>query len=91
MEVRISHSLPTAELARRIQHAATRHDVEFTPGPDGLRGTLAKNAGFLGSVRADYGIETNALVVTVRDRPAFLPEATLRRMLEEELGKLVAG
>ncbi len=91
MEVRVAHQLAVQEVARRIRGAAERHDVEFTPGADETRGVLSKNAGFLGTVRAEYTIEADALVVIVRDRPAFLPEGTLRRMLEQELNKLVAG
>jgi hypothetical protein len=91
MEIRVAHALAREELARRIRAAAERHDVEVSPGADEHSGTLAKDAGFLGSVRAEYSIETLALVVVVRDRPAFLPEATLRRVLEAELAKLVAS
>ncbi len=91
MEVRVPHQLAAQEIVRRIRGAAERHDVEFTPGADETRGVLAKDAGFLGTVRAEYTIEADALVVIVRDRPAFLPEGTLRRMLEQELSKLVAG
>jgi hypothetical protein len=91
MEVRVRHGLSVPELVQRIRAAADRHDVEFTPGADETRGTLGKNAGFLGEVRAEYAIEPDALVVTVTKRPAFLPEGTLRRMLEDELGKLVAS
>lgn len=91
MEVRILHALAAQEIARRIRASAAKHDVEFTPGADELRGVLAKDAGFLGRVRASYAIEADALVVVVSERPAFLPEPTLRRMLEDELRKLVAG
>ena len=91
MEVRVRHVLSAQELVRRIRAAAERHDVEFIPGADETRGVLAKDAGFLGNVRAEYTIEPDALVVIVSERPSFLPEETLRRMLEDELSKLVAG
>ncbi|MBK8180130.1 MAG: hypothetical protein IPK67_14845 [Planctomycetes bacterium] len=91
MEIRIAHGLATEELSRRIRAAAERHEVEFFPGADPLRGTLTKDAGFLGSVRAEYAIEAKELVVVIRDRPGFLPEGTLRRILSDELSKLVAG
>ncbi len=91
MEVRVRHTLSTQELARRIRASAQRHDVEFTPGADEMRGVLAKSAGFLGTVRAEYAIEPDILVVNVTERPSLLPEGTLRRMIEDELGKLVAG
>ncbi|HTF89144.1 MAG TPA: hypothetical protein VK843_12095 [Planctomycetota bacterium] len=91
MEVRVPHALSPEEVARRISTAALRHDVELVPDASGVRGSLSKDAGFLGSVRAQYAIEPGALVVQVSERPAFLPEGTLRRMLEDELHKLVAG
>jgi len=90
MEVRVSHTLSPEEMTGRIANAARHHDVEFTPDANGTGGTLAKDAGFLGSVRAQYSLEAGVLVVRVSERPAFLPEATLRRMLETELEKLVA-
>lgn len=90
MEIRVPHTLSSQELARRIAAAADRHEVEFTPNADGKGGVLSKDAGFLGTVRAQYSIEAQALVVLVSEKPAFLPEATLRRMLEDELKKLVA-
>ena len=91
MEVRIAHALSSAELASRLSRTAAQHDIELKPNPDGRTGTLAKDAGFLGSVRAEYSIEPDALVVRVSERPPFLPEEMLRRTLEGELGKLVAG
>lgn len=91
MEIRIRHALSQEEVARRIRAAAELHDLELAPGADATHGAISKNAGFLGAVRAEYAIEPDALVVSVRERPAFLPEGTLRRTLEEELTRLVAG
>jgi hypothetical protein len=89
MEIRVPHQLAPEELARRIAAAADRHELEFVPDASGASGTLAKDAGFLGTVRARYSLEKDALLVVVSERPAFLPEATLRRMVEDELKKLV--
>lgn len=90
MEIRVPHQLAPDEVARRIATAADRHDVEFVPDASGASGTLSKDAGFLGTVRARYSIEPGELVVVVSERPAFLPEGTLRRMIEDELRKLLA-
>lgn len=90
MEIRVVHALSTDELARRIRAEADRHDVGLTEREEGRRGELVKDAGFLGTVRAEYAIEVRELVVVVRERPAFLPEGSLRRTLEEALAKLVA-
>ncbi len=91
MEVRVTHTLSPEEVTRRIAAAADKHDVEFTPNANGTGGVLSKDAGFLGTVRAQYSIEPQALVVLVSEKPAFLPEGTLRRMIEDELEKLVAS
>lgn len=90
MELRVPHALSAPELARRLLAAAQTHDIDVKPAADGRSGVIAKDAGFLGKVRASYAIEPDALVVQVSEAPAFLSEASLRRMLEDELGKLVA-
>ena len=55
-----------------------------------MSGEITKDAGFLGSVRALYAIESDVLIVRVTERPGFLSESALRRMLEDEFRDLVA-
>jgi len=90
MELRLPHALEAQELTRRLLAAAALHDLEIVPAADGRSGTIAKDAGFLGSVRAQYAIEADALVLRVTERPGFLSESALRRMLEDEFRDLVA-
>ena len=91
MEIRIAHALTAVELTRRMLAAAQQHDVDFEPTSDGVSGVLAKDAGFLGKVRAEYTIESLALVVRVTECPNFLSEDMLRHMMLDELNKLVAS
>jgi hypothetical protein len=90
MQVRVAHSLGAAEARSRVEAAARRHGVALAAGADGMSGTLEKSAAFVGKVRASYRIEPDALEVRVLERPMLLPEATVRRMLEEELARLLA-
>ena len=90
MEIRVRHALSAPELERRLLAAAQTHDIEVTPAADGKSGVIVKDASFLGSVRASYTLEADALIVQVNEWPKFLSEAALRSMLENELGKLVA-
>jgi hypothetical protein len=90
MEIRVPHALESAELAARLAAAAQLHDVELIAAADGKSGTVTKNAGLLGAVRAQYSIEAAELVVLVTDRPSFVPEPSLRRVIEDELAQLVA-
>jgi hypothetical protein len=89
MELRLPHSLGQQEMARRLLAAAALHELEIVPAADGLSGAITKNAGFLGSVRALYAIESDVLIVRVTERPGFLSESALRRMLEDEFRDLV--
>lgn len=89
MEVRIPHRLEAVELARRMKAQADKDEVEMRPAADGLSGVMSKDAGFLGRVEAHYSILPDALLVRVTERPSFLPEASLRRTIEEQLHKLV--
>ena len=90
MELRLPQSLGPQEMTRRLLAAAALHELEIAPAADGASGVITKNAGFLGSVRALYAIESDVLIVRVTERPEFLSESTLRRMLENEFRDLVA-
>jgi hypothetical protein len=90
IEVRIPHRLARAEAQSRLQALAQRRSVVLTTAPDGLSGTIEKTVPFIGSAKASYEVAADALLVRVLEAPAFLSEATLRRMLEDELGRAFA-
>lgn len=84
-------ALAPEETARRVREAARRHELRATAGAeDALEGELEKPTPF-GPVRARWRAEPGALVVTVVARPAFLPETTVRRALENGLRELLGG
>jgi len=89
MDLRIAHQLGVEEVKRRIESAAREHDVSIEPAADGVSGVLEKAAPFLGKVRARYEIREGELALELIDRPKLLPEATLRRMLEQELARFL--
>jgi hypothetical protein len=90
IEVRIPHQLARAEAKTRFEALAQRRNVVITSAGDGFSGTIEKTVPFIGSAKASYEIAADALLVRVLEAPAFLGEATLRRMLEDELGRAFA-
>ena len=86
IEVQISHEHTPSEAADRIRRAAERMDVQpvdqSSMGPFG--GAMRKDTP-LGSVVAHWEARESILVVQVVEKPAFLPEGTVRRLLEEGL------
>ncbi|MCZ6596434.1 MAG: hypothetical protein O7B99_02225 [Planctomycetota bacterium] len=90
VEIRIPHRLALEEAAARIVALAGDHDVGLVPDPDGRGGSIEK-ATPVGAVHGRYVVEGDAVVVTIEKKPAFLPEATVRRVLEENLRAALAG
>ncbi len=90
MEVRVSHGLGTAEATRRLRDAAREMDVriEEDAGEGATTGTLIKESP-LGAVRARWEVQEEAVAVRIEKKPAFLPESTIRRLLEEGLEKVL--
>jgi len=90
MEIRVQHTLQPDEAAARVQAAAARYDLVVEDTTAGSGGVLVKETP-LGSVRARWEVVASELVVTVEERPAFLPEGTVRRALEDGLREMLAG
>ena len=90
VEVRIRHDLGVAAAHERLRTVARRHDVQLDASDD-ANGTLEKTVGFLGRVRARYRVAEDTIVIAVTDAPPFVPAQTLRRLLEDELGRELSG
>lgn len=92
MEIRVSHALVRAAAAERIRAAAEKLDVrpEELSQETEFAGRLHKDTP-LGSVRASWQALEREVVVTIEERPAFLPEGTVRRLLEDGLRQALAG
>ncbi len=86
MEIRIAHSLDPDDVAQRILDAASEIDVEVDVSPDKRSGSLQKDTP-LGAVQGRYEVEETEVVVHIEKRPAWAPENTIRRLLEEGLSK----
>lgn len=86
IEVEIQHSHTPDAAADRIRAAADRLDVQpidhEAAGPHG--GAMRKDTP-LGSVVAHWEAFELRVVVRVVEKPAFLPEGTVRRLLEDGL------
>ena len=91
IEVELPHSHTPAEAASRIRAAAARMDVvsidHAAAGPNG--GAMRKDTP-LGSVVAHWEAKAQCVLVQVVEKPAFLPEGTVRRLLEEGLTEALA-
>lgn len=89
MELRFPHTLGTDEAKKRLESAAREHDMTLDWASDGSSGTIEKKAPMMGAVQASYIVREDVLEVVVIKRPKLLPEGTLRRMLEDELARLL--
>ena len=91
IEVEIPHSHSPAEAAQRVRAAAERLDVlpvdQEELGSHG--GTMRKDTP-LGSVVARWTAHEAHVTVTILQKPAFLPESTVRRLLLEGLAQALA-
>ena len=92
MEIRVAHSLERALAAERVRAAAARHDVrpEDPSRETDYGGALQKDTP-LGSVRATWIATASEVVVCIEGVPAFVPEATVRRLLEDGLRQVLAS
>jgi hypothetical protein len=90
IEVRIAHALGRDGAKQRLEALARSKSVDLALDGDGYGGTVEKALPFLGKASARVAIEERAIVVTVLEVPRFLSEATLRRGLEDELGRALA-
>ncbi len=90
LEVRIPHSLSREDASKRFESLAHKKGIAIEVARDGYHGTISKSVPFIGSAKAEYDIESDAVTVRVLEAPAFLGEATMRRMLEDELGRVLA-
>ncbi len=87
MEIRVAHRLDPDAAAERLADVARANDIalELDDGAGGRAGRLAKTTP-LGEVSGRFVIEVTEVLVRVERKPAFLPEGTVRRLLEENLG-----
>jgi hypothetical protein len=90
IEVRIPHSLSRDDANKRFESLAHKKGIAIEVARDGFHGTISKTVPFLGSAKAEYEVESGAVTVRVLEAPAFVSEATMRRMLEDELGRVLA-
>lgn len=90
VEVRIPHGLGVEAAHERLVEVARKHEVRLA-AEDGSSGTLEKRVGFLGSVRGRYRVEAEVIEIAVTESPPFVPAETLRRLLQDELGRELAG
>lgn len=93
MEIRVPHTLKPEDASARLRVAAERFDLSIPTDAGGSaenEGVLVKETP-LGDVRARWQVSTSELVITVEERPGFLPENTIRRALEDNLKEILAG
>lgn len=84
MEVRVPHQLELDEAVRRILTAAETLELSMRPGKDPHSGRVTKETP-LGAVEASWRALESEVLVTIENKPAFLPGATVERMLRDGL------
>lgn len=91
IQVEIPHAHTAEDAADKVRAAAERLDVQpvdqESAGPRG--GAMRKDTP-LGSVVARWEAHEEKVVVEVVEKPAFLPEGTVRRLLEDGLKDALA-
>lgn len=92
MEIRVPHQLTPEAVAERVRGASRRHGLAVPEGSAALplSGEVEKETP-LGTVRAHWRAEPDALIVTVLEKPAFLPDGTVRHALEDGLREALAS
>ncbi|MFT5288204.1 MAG: hypothetical protein ACI8QS_000044 [Planctomycetota bacterium] len=91
IEIEIAHSHGADEASNRVRAAAERLDVQAVDpsATAGHSGAMRKDTP-LGSVVAEWVATASSVTVTVTKKPGFVPEGTIRRMLEDGLKEALA-
>jgi hypothetical protein len=94
MEFRVAHGLDVRVAAERVRAAIRRLDLapsaEEAAGESELGGRATKDTP-LGSVRARWSSEAGAILVRVEEKPPFLSDETVRRLISERLESELAS
>jgi hypothetical protein len=89
-EVRVEHALPLEVARERFAELARRNGVAVVSA-DGLRGTLERALPFVGKLRGEFEVGGREVVVRVLEAPAFPSAETVRRMVADELRKVLGA
>ena len=88
--IRVAHRLSRTDLRERFERLLAKHKIAVTPAGED-RGTIEKAIPFAGKVRASYELQDGAVELELLETPAFPSQETIRRMVTEELERLLAG
>lgn len=89
-EIVVPHALGSAAAIARLGAALRKRSIVVESGDGGANGTLSKQLPFVGSIRAEFSVRDDAVVVRVVEAPAFPTADTIRRMVEDELRHVLA-
>jgi len=89
LELRIEHRHDPEAVERRLLEVARARGASVRERGDGS-GELERKVGFLGRVRATYLVAATHVEFVVLEAPPLVGEATLRGMLEDEIGRELA-
>jgi len=84
MEIRVEHALGRDGAVQALKAAAEAEGLSAPESADPYGGSLEKETP-LGAIRASWEVGETEVVVRIEKKPAFLPEATVVRFLEEGL------
>lgn len=90
IELRVTHALDEQAVRSRLETLARHHGVQIAQPIGAQPGSLEKDLGILGRVRAEFDLRPGEIVLRVDRAPALLGEANLRRLLERELQSALA-
>jgi hypothetical protein len=87
--IRVEHKLGKAAALQRFQQLLQQRGIAVTSTGEN-RGTLEKNVPFAGRVRATFEVLDDAVSVEIVEAPAFPSADTIRRMVSDELQRVLA-
>lgn len=90
MQVRVPHQLEQSEAVRRLLTAAEGLELSMRPGADANSGRVTKETP-LGPVKASWEALESEILITIDTKPAFIPGATVERMLRDGLGEALGA
>lgn len=84
MEIRVTHTLGREQGMQRMLAAAGRLGLELEVQEGAYEGEVRKSSP-LGAIQARFSILEAEAVIVITKKPAFLPQDTVRRAIEEGL------
>lgn len=89
-DIRVEHGLALPAAVERFAKLAEQHGLGLQSSDGGHSGTLEKKLPFVGAVKGRFRVTEGAIEIDIDSAPSFPGPETIRRMVSEELGRVLA-